>query len=51
MSWELRISRVNIEMLMNLRQRKEKADNGEGGSGEMVKVEKIGKRSDGETGE
>jgi len=42
-SQELRVSRVNLEMLMDLRQRKEKADNGAGGSGEMVKVEKIGK--------
>jgi len=40
MSRELRISRVNLQMLMDLRQRKEKADNGEGGSSEMVKVEK-----------
>jgi hypothetical protein len=44
MSRELRISRVNLEMLIDLRQRKEKSDNGEGGSGEMVKVEKIGRR-------
>jgi len=43
MSRELRISRVNLEILMDLRQRKEKADNGAEGSGEMGKVEKIGK--------
>jgi len=42
-SCELRISRVNIDMLMDLRQRKEKAENEEGGSGEMAKVEKRGK--------
>ena len=40
---EARISRVNLEMLRDFRQRKENSDKGEGGSGEMVKVEKIGK--------
>jgi hypothetical protein len=30
-------------MLIDLRQRKENSDTGGGGSGEMVKVEKIGK--------
>ena len=43
MSRELRISRVNLEMLIDLRQRKENSDNGEGGRREMVKVEKIEK--------
>jgi len=41
MSRELRISHVNLEMLMDLRQRKGKADNPF--IREMVKVEKIGK--------
>ena len=41
-SRELRISRVNLEMLIDLRQRKEKSDSGEEGRGEMVKVEGIG---------
>ena len=43
MSREERISRVNLEMFMDLRQRKENSDKGGGGSGEMVKVEKKGK--------
>jgi len=42
MSRELRASVVNLEMLMDLRQRKEK-ENGDGVSGEIVKVEKIEK--------
>ena len=43
MSREVRISRVNLEMLIDLRQRKENSDKGGGGSGEMVNVEKMGK--------
>ena len=43
MSRELRISHVNLDMLMDLRQQKENSDNGGGRSGEIVKVEKIGK--------
>jgi len=43
MSRELRTSFVNLEMLMDLRQRKKKDYDGDGGSGEIVKVEKIGK--------
>ena len=43
MSREERISCVNLEMLIDLRQRKENSDKGGGGSGEMVKVEKMGK--------
>jgi len=34
---ELRIFRVNLEMLMDLRQRKEKADNGEGEGGQHTR--------------
>ena len=43
MSWKQRISRVKLEILMDLRQRKENSDNGGGGSGEIVKAEKMGK--------
>ena len=43
MSLDERISRVNLEMLIDSRQRKENSDKGGGGSGEMVKVEKMGK--------
>jgi hypothetical protein len=35
------ISRINLQMLIDFRQRKENSD--KGGRGEMVKVEKIGK--------
>jgi hypothetical protein len=34
---------VNLKMLIDLRQRKEKSDSDEEGRDEMVKVEKIGK--------
>jgi len=43
MSREWRISRVNLEMLMDLRQRKGNSDDGGEGSGEIVEVEKLGK--------
>lgn len=43
MSRALRISLVNLEVLMDLRQRKEKSNDGDGMSVEIVKVEKIGK--------
>jgi hypothetical protein len=43
MSQELKIPRVNSDVLMDLRQRKENSDIGRGGRDEIVKVEKIGK--------
>jgi len=43
MSRELTISRLNLEILIDLRHLKDKVDNGGGGSGEIVSVEKIGK--------
>jgi hypothetical protein len=36
------MSRVNLDVLIDLRHLKENSDNGGGGSGEIVSVEKIG---------
>jgi len=43
MSRALAISRLNLEILINLRHLKENVDDGGGGRGEIVSVEKIGK--------
>ena len=42
MSRELRISRVSLVILIDLRQRNENAEVEGGGSGEIARVEKIG---------
>jgi len=43
MSRELTISRLNLEILIDLRHLKENVDIGGGGRGEIVSTEKIGK--------
>jgi len=43
MSLELALSRLNLEIVIDLRHLKENVDNGGGRSGEIVSVEKIGK--------
>jgi len=42
---------VNFDKLMDLRQRKENSFKGGDGSGAIVRVDKIGKWSEGDTGE
>jgi len=42
-SRELAISRLNLDILIDLRHVKENVDNTGGGHGEIVSVEKIGK--------